>query len=188
MDQICSATLTDVVLRQEVWPGMKMSTPVIALEYAEGPDDKRVPIPADFSLTVGAADNVDWGEYVFPPKPPEIPPLAAMDSGNTTKITSDPADPMAPRTVRIRRPHNLLVLADGTGPTRLYLAIDGVELLDFKKWSYEQFADFSEGFSLGVQWRGFSRDLDHHTEVRHRTMDGGAGRPMRLGLLPNADP
>jgi RNA polymerase sigma-70 factor (sigma-E family) len=153
VDHRCSATLTDVVLCQEVRPGTKMSTPVIALEYAEGPDDKRVPIPADFLVTVGVADNVDWSEYVFPPKPSTIDPLAAMDSGNTTKITSDPADPMAPRTVRIRRPHNLLVLADGTGPTRLYLAIDGVELLDFKKWSYEP-VKISQGFWLGFKGAG----------------------------------
>jgi hypothetical protein len=74
---------------------------------------------------------------VFPPTPSSIPRLTSMRVVNTTSILADEQDPMKPRTVRIRLPRELGVLADGTGPTRLHIMVDGVELLDFRKWSYD---------------------------------------------------
>lgn len=111
-------------------------TLTIQVEYAEA-GGVRVPVPPDFSLSYGIADNVDWADYVFPPSPSAVPRLKWMLAVNTTRVTSDEQDPMKPRTVRIRLPRQLGVLADGTGPTRLHIMVDGVELLDFRKWSYD---------------------------------------------------
>jgi RNA polymerase sigma-70 factor (sigma-E family) len=139
----CTADFHVVQRREQffrtVW-GTTITTPMtltVELQDAYKPGGERVAIPPDFSLIYAVADNVEWSDYVFPTPPAELPRLAEMLAVNTTKVASDPADPMAPRTVRIRRPAQLGVLADGTGPTRLHIKVDGVEVLDFRKWSYD---------------------------------------------------
>jgi RNA polymerase sigma-70 factor (sigma-E family) len=132
----CRADYAGHLLQGYQRSGASPITLTIQVEYAEK-DGVRVPVPPDFALSFAITDNVDWADYVFPPTPSAIPMLGRMLEVNTTYITSDEQDPMKPRTVRIRLPRQLGVLADGTGPTRLHIMVDGVELLDFRKWSYD---------------------------------------------------
>jgi RNA polymerase sigma-70 factor (sigma-E family) len=134
----CSMLTNDKVVKAAaVRPayGQRSVTLDIQLEYAEDLSGRRVPIPAEFSLSYGVAKSVEWSDYVFPPRPQRVPPLASMLKANTSAVVSDPADPMAPRTVRVRQPQQLSVLADGTGPTRLHISMGVIEILDYRKWS-----------------------------------------------------
>jgi hypothetical protein len=97
---------------------------------------RQVPAPADFALILGLADNVDWSAYVFPPRPAQLPALATF--GDLPDLTSDPADPMRPRHLTFTWPGRGQLLADGTGPTRLRITVNGTRLPTFTKWGYDE--------------------------------------------------
>jgi hypothetical protein len=95
-----------------------------------------LPMPPEVTFGLGIGQGVPVADYPFPPRPQTLAPLEPRYPEGFTKLTSDPADPVARKETTFEWPGTIMVESLVNTPGRLQVLVNDVPVIDYTSWSY----------------------------------------------------